>query len=68
MRIKFINLAAQNQEIAARISHELEKIHARTAYVGGEQVEKFEQEYLSLVEVLGVDGLRQLIEEARQTQ
>lgn len=45
MRIKFINLAAQNQEIAARIGRELEEIHARTAYVGGEQVEKFEQEF-----------------------
>ena len=49
MRIKFINLAAQNQEIAARIGRELEEIHARTAYVGGEQVEKFEQEFAQYV-------------------
>src|SRR5579863_1516685 len=65
MRIKFINLAAQNQEIATRISHELEEIHARTAYVGGEQVEKFEQEfaqYLGAKRAVGVangtDALR----------
>jgi dTDP-4-amino-4,6-dideoxygalactose transaminase len=65
MRIKFIDLAAQNREIATRIEHELERIHSRTAYVGGEQVEKFEQEfaaYLGAKKVVGVangtDALR----------
>jgi dTDP-4-amino-4,6-dideoxygalactose transaminase len=57
MRIKFINLAAQNQEIAARIGRELEEIHARTAYVGGEQVEKFEQEFAQYLGVKRVVGL-----------
>jgi dTDP-4-amino-4,6-dideoxygalactose transaminase len=57
MRINFINLAAQNQEIAARISYELEKVHARTAYVGGEQVEKFEQEFAQYLGVKRVVGL-----------
>src|SRR5205823_4878039 len=65
MRIKFINLAAQNQEIAQRIEHELEQVHSHTSYVGGEQVEKFEQEfanYLGVKRVVGVangtDALR----------
>lgn len=57
MRIKFINLAAQNHEIAARISHELEDIHARTAYVGGEQVEKFEGEFAQYLGVKRTVGL-----------
>jgi dTDP-4-amino-4,6-dideoxygalactose transaminase len=65
MRIKFINLAAQNQEIAQRIEHELEQVHSHSSYVGGEQVEKFEQEfanYLGVKRVVGVangtDALR----------
>jgi dTDP-4-amino-4,6-dideoxygalactose transaminase len=57
MRIKFINLAAQNQEVATRISHELEEVHARTAYVGGEQVEKFEQEFARYLGVKRTVGL-----------
>jgi dTDP-4-amino-4,6-dideoxygalactose transaminase len=57
MRIKFINLAAQNQEIAARLSRDLEEIHARTAYVGGEQVEKFEQEFARYLGVKRSVGL-----------
>ena len=65
MAIKFIDLAAQNQEIAERVARELEQIHSRTAYIGGEQVEKFEQEfarYLGVKRVIGVangtDALR----------
>jgi len=49
MRIKFIDLAAQNLEIAERISKELEKIHAHTSYVGGEQIESFEREFAHYV-------------------
>lgn len=65
MAVKFIDLAAQNQEIAERVARELEQIHSRTAYIGGEQVEKFEQEfakYLGVKRVIGVangtDALR----------
>src|SRR5579863_5997684 len=57
MRIKFIDLAAQNQEIAGRMSHELEQIHASTAYVGGRQGEKFEQEFAAFLGVKRVIGV-----------
>lgn len=57
MRIKFIDLAAQNREIAERIRHELEEIHSQTAYVGGAQVEKFELEFARFLGVKRVIGL-----------
>jgi hypothetical protein len=38
-------LAAQNLEIAQRVASELELLHSKTAYVGGEQVESFEREF-----------------------
>jgi dTDP-4-amino-4,6-dideoxygalactose transaminase len=57
MRIKFIDLAAQNQEIAERVGYELEQIHSSAVYVGGAQVEKFEQEFADYLGVKRVVGL-----------
>jgi dTDP-4-amino-4,6-dideoxygalactose transaminase len=57
MRIAFIDLAAQNREIAERMKHELEQIHSNTSYVGGEQVEKFEREFARFLGVKRVVGL-----------
>jgi dTDP-4-amino-4,6-dideoxygalactose transaminase len=57
MRIKFIDLAAQNLEIAERVTQELETIHAHTSYVGGDQIESFEREfanYLGVNRAVGV--------------
>jgi dTDP-4-amino-4,6-dideoxygalactose transaminase len=65
MPIKFLDLAAQNREIAARVAHEFEAIHAATSYSGGPTVAAFEQEfarYLDVGHVVGVgsgtDALR----------
>ncbi len=65
MPIKFVDLAAQNEEIRRRVDAELERIHAATAYVGGPQVAEFEQRfaaYLGVRHVVGVgsgtDALR----------
>jgi len=57
MGIKFIDLDAQNREIAERMRYELEQIHTRTAYVGGQQVESFEQEFAKYLGVKRVIGL-----------
>jgi dTDP-4-amino-4,6-dideoxygalactose transaminase len=57
MPIKFIDLAAQNREIAGRMEHELKQIHSNTAYVGGEQIKKFEQEFANFLGVKRVVGL-----------
>jgi dTDP-4-amino-4,6-dideoxygalactose transaminase len=51
VKIKFVDLAGQNLEIAERVTHELEAVHSATAYVGGHQVESFEREF---AEFLGV--------------
>lgn len=65
MRIKFVDLAAQNVEIADRVQRELAEIHQNTSYVGGPQVEAFEHEFgdfLGANHVIGVasgtDALR----------
>lgn len=65
MRIKFVDLEAQNLEIRERVEHELADIHQRTAYVGGPQVRAFEEQfaaYLGVRRVVGVasgtDALR----------
>jgi dTDP-4-amino-4,6-dideoxygalactose transaminase len=57
MRIKFIDLAAQNKEITERIEHELGEIHSHTAYVGGEQVAAFEKEFARFLGAERVVGL-----------
>src|SRR5260370_22192939 len=51
MKIKCVDLAAQNLELGERVGFELDQIHSFCAYVGGHQVEKFEQEF---AEFLGV--------------
>jgi dTDP-4-amino-4,6-dideoxygalactose transaminase len=51
MKIKFVDLAAQNLELGERVGFELDQIHCLCAYVGGHQIEKFEQEF---AEFLGV--------------
>jgi dTDP-4-amino-4,6-dideoxygalactose transaminase len=65
MAIKFLDLAAQNREISARVAREFEAIHAATCYVGGPAVAAFEDEfarYLGVAHVVGVgsgtDALR----------
>jgi len=65
MRIKFVDLAAQNLEIGDRVAFELDLINATTAYVGGDQVESFEREFAQFLGVKramgvanGTDALR----------
>jgi dTDP-4-amino-4,6-dideoxygalactose transaminase len=58
-QIKFVDLAAQNQEIRAEVEAALAEIHRTTAYVGGPQVEAFEREfadYLGVRHVVGVSS------------
>ena len=65
MKIKFVDLAGQNLEIAERVAFELEAVHSATAYVGGHQVESFEREFAEFLNVKrvvavanGTDALR----------
>src|SRR5260370_21962790 len=65
MAIKFLDLAAQNDEIRPRVDAEYQRIHEATAYVGGPQVAQFEDNfagYLGVRHVVGVgsgtDALR----------
>jgi dTDP-4-amino-4,6-dideoxygalactose transaminase len=65
MAIKFVDLAAQNDEIRQRVDAEYQRIHGATAYVGGPQVAEFEDRfagYLGVRRVVGVgsgtDALR----------
>lgn len=65
MTIKFLDLAAQDREIEARLAPEFASIHEKTAYVGGPSIAAFEKEfadYLGVRHVVGVgsgtDALR----------
>jgi dTDP-4-amino-4,6-dideoxygalactose transaminase len=65
MAIKFLDLGAQNREIADRVAGEFAAIHAATGYVGGPAVAAFERDfagYLGVENVVGVgsgtDALR----------
>ncbi|MDB5108078.1 MAG: DegT/DnrJ/EryC1/StrS aminotransferase [Candidatus Binatus sp.] len=65
MKVKFVDLAAQNRDINKRITRDLEELHSRTAYIGGHQVESFEREFAEFVGVKralgvanGTDALR----------
>ena len=65
MKIKFVDLFAQNEEIRQRVERDLSDLHRKTAYVGGEYVESFEQEFASFLGVKraigvgsGTDALR----------
>jgi dTDP-4-amino-4,6-dideoxygalactose transaminase len=57
MKIKFVDLAAQNLEIGERVARELDLIHANTAYVGGGQVESFEREFAEFLKIRHVIGV-----------
>ncbi len=57
MKIKFVDLAAQNREIRERVEREFTAIHERTAYVGGPQVAAFEAEFASFLGVRHVVGV-----------
>jgi dTDP-4-amino-4,6-dideoxygalactose transaminase len=57
MSIKFIDLAAQNREISARVEREFAAIHERAAYIGGPQVEAFETEFAAFLGVRRVIGV-----------
>lgn len=57
MRIKFVDLAAQNAEIRERVEHELDAVHRDTAYIGGAQVEGFEQEFAAFLGARHVIGV-----------
>jgi dTDP-4-amino-4,6-dideoxygalactose transaminase len=59
MRIKFLDLSAQNREIAERVQAEMETVHANTAYIGGPPVAAFERDfanYLGVDHVVGVSS------------
>ncbi|MDO8432690.1 MAG: DegT/DnrJ/EryC1/StrS family aminotransferase [Candidatus Binatus sp.] len=59
MTIKFLDLAAQDQEIEARLTPELASIREKTAYVGGASIAAFEKEfadYLGVRHVVGVSS------------
>ncbi|HEV2171904.1 MAG TPA: DegT/DnrJ/EryC1/StrS family aminotransferase, partial [Candidatus Binatus sp.] len=65
MKVKFVDLAAQNLEIGERVAFEMDLIHSSTSYVGGEQVESFQREFAEFLKVKhaigvanGTDALR----------
>jgi dTDP-4-amino-4,6-dideoxygalactose transaminase len=65
MPIRFLDLAAQNNEIRGRVDAEYQRIHDHTAYVGGPQIAEFEArfaDYLGAKHAVGVgsgtDALR----------
>ncbi|HLH77664.1 MAG TPA: DegT/DnrJ/EryC1/StrS family aminotransferase [Candidatus Binataceae bacterium] len=65
MKIRMIDLAAQNQEIQHAVERGMAQVHARTSYIGGPQVAQFEQafaQFLGVKRVVGVgsgtDALR----------
>lgn len=57
MEIKFVDLAAMNEEVHERIDRELAEIHKRTAYIGGPHVEAFEKEFADFLGVRHVIGV-----------
>jgi dTDP-4-amino-4,6-dideoxygalactose transaminase len=65
MKIKFVDLSAQNEEIRERVNRDLSDLHRKTAYVGGEYVKSFEDEFAEFIGVKraigvgsGTDALR----------
>ncbi len=57
MQIKFVDLAALNEEIRERVDREMAEIHKNTSYIGGPQVEAFEKEYAAYLGVRHVIGV-----------
>jgi dTDP-4-amino-4,6-dideoxygalactose transaminase len=71
VRVRMVDLRAQNREIHDDISGELALVHERSAYVGGAQVTAFEQsfaDYLGVRRVIavnsGTDAIRLALEAA----
>jgi dTDP-4-amino-4,6-dideoxygalactose transaminase len=65
MKIKFVDLCAQNHEVHERVEHDLSDLHRKAAYVGGEYVQSFEEEFAAFLGVKraigvgsGTDALR----------
>jgi dTDP-4-amino-4,6-dideoxygalactose transaminase len=57
MKIKFVDLASQNEEIQSRVAEELAEIHRHTAYIGGPHVSAFEQEFADFLGCRRVVGV-----------
>ena len=57
MKIKFVDLASQNLEISERVAAEMDRIHSNTSYVGGDQVESFQNEFARFLKVKHVIGV-----------
>ena len=57
MQIKFVDLAAMNEEINERVNRELAEIHKTTSYIGGPHVEAFEKEFAEFLGVRHVIGV-----------
>lgn len=57
MPVKFVDLEAQNCEIRERVDREFAAIHRQTAYVGGAQVDAFEDEFARFLGVRRVVGV-----------
>ncbi len=57
MKIKFVDLAAQNREIRDQVEREFAAIHEQTAYVGGPQVAAFEAEFAAFLGARRVVGV-----------
>src|SRR5271167_2064487 len=57
MQIKFVDLAAMNEEIRERVDREMAEIHKNTAYIGGPHVEAFENEFAGFLGVRHVIGV-----------
>jgi len=57
MKIKFVDLFAQNQEVQERVEHDLSDLHRKAAYVGGEYVKSFEEEFAAFLGVKRATGV-----------
>lgn len=57
MKVPFVDLGAQQQEIAAEVRLGLDAVFAATAFVGGPDVEQFEQEYAAAARVAHCVGV-----------
>ena len=59
MKVKFVDLAAQNAEIKTEAEALIEQTHSNTSYVGGQQVSAFESafaEFLGAKHVVGISS------------
>jgi dTDP-4-amino-4,6-dideoxygalactose transaminase len=57
MRIKLVDLAAQNEEILKPVNEAFAEIHQRAAYVGGAQVKAFEEEFAQFLGIKRAVGV-----------